>query len=233
MRCLAARCAGVILARVAAAATVTATASASSDWLGDAAPVQRRNVEAQDWCSETPCVPQKTQPPCQPPPPPSPSPPVPRCHSLECPDDFINSGLTGTFPDGSDPCNSSHICVKDVFPGCGCYRGDCDSAWGIWCEDAIAAFDTGGVVNGTSVSGHSAPKNIGGDPYTGNPIYYFAAAKPSSYILFLPPANALPISASSGRYEYFLFQYLRCGNASFAPFMYKNDHFTKTGSGQT
>jgi hypothetical protein len=133
-----------------------------------------------------------TQPPWLPsPPPPSPppTPTRPACHSHRCPNDFINSSITGTFPDGSDPCLSAHICVKDVLPGCDCYRGDSDSAWGVWCEDAIAAFDTGGVVNGSNVPAHTAPKNIGGDPYAGNPIYYFAAPTPKSYVLYLPPAH--------------------------------------------
>ena len=82
--------------------------------------------------------------------------------------------------------------------------------WGDWCADAIAAFDAGGKVNGTKVTGHAAPINIGdADPVSGHPIYYFAAPKPRLYVLYLPPANSLPISATSGRYEYFLFQYLR------------------------
>jgi hypothetical protein len=110
------------------------------------------------------------------------------CHSHRCPDDFINSSITGMFPDGSDPCLSTHICVKDVLPGCDCYRGDCDSAWGVWCEDAIAAFDAA-VVNGSNVSAHPAPTNIGGDPDAGNPIYYFAAPKPKAYVMYLPPAH--------------------------------------------
>lgn len=164
---------------------------------------------ASNWCSRVPCAPQKTQPPCVPSPPPSPWPPPPSCHSHACPDDLLNSGIAGVFPDGSEPCSSTKICVEDVFPGCGCYRGDSDSAWGIWCEDAIAAFDTGGVINKSNISAHTAPQNIGGDPQRGNPIYYFAVPKPQAYVLYLPPSNALPISAASGRYEYFLLQYLR------------------------
>ena len=112
-----------------------------------------------------------------------------------------------------DPCTTTNVCVKDVLPGCDCYRGDADAQWGYWCEDSIAAFDAGGTVNGSKVPAHAAPTNIGaGDQYSGNPIYYFPAAKPKTYVLYLPPANALPISAASGRYEYFLFQYLRSKN---------------------
>ena len=37
---------------------------------------------------------------------------------------------------------------------------------GYWCENAIAAFDKGGTVNGTKVPAHVAPVNIGaGDQY--------------------------------------------------------------------
>ena len=38
------------------------------------------------------------------------------------------------------------------------------------------------------------------------------ACKARCAIVDLPPANALPISATSGRWEYFLFQYLRANN---------------------
>ena len=188
----------------------------------------------------TPCpaggMPSCPPPPPPPLPPPPPPPPLPACHSRRCPDDFTNSGITGTFPDGSDACASTHVCVEDVFPGCSCYRGDADSPWGGWCGDEIAVFDTGGVVNGRNASAHTKPINIGGDPYSGNPIYYFAAAKPKAYVLYMPPSKgepapfscgvavsplllmccvgppALPISAESGRYEYFLFQWLRSKN---------------------
>jgi hypothetical protein len=109
----------------------------------NAAATSEEPAPAPNWCAEAPCIPQMTQPPCLPPPRPSPNPPLPACRSRRCPNDFINGGLVGTFPDGSDPCLSTHICVEDVFPGCGCYRGDCDSQWGIWCQDTIAAFDAG------------------------------------------------------------------------------------------
>jgi hypothetical protein len=37
---------------------------------------------------------------------------------------------------------------------------------GYWCENAIAAFDKGGTVNGTIMPAHAAPVNIGaGDQY--------------------------------------------------------------------
>ena len=169
------------------------------------------NGGTRGWCSEAPCPNDGTQPPCAPPPP-TPLPPLPACHSHSCPDDFINSGIEGRFPGGADPCNSTTTCVEDVLPGCDCYRGDADSAWGVWCEDAIASFDRGGIVNGSHVAAHAKPKNVGGDPDTGNPIYYFGAPNPNWYVIFLPPANALPISADSGRYEYFLLQYLRSKN---------------------
>jgi hypothetical protein len=100
--------------------------------------------------------------------------------------------------------------VQDVLPYCDCYRGDSGSPWGLWCEDIIAKFDSGGVVNGTQVPAHELPENIGAD--ADHPIYYFAAARPKTYVLYLPPANALPTSAASGRYEYFLFQYLKSRN---------------------
>jgi hypothetical protein len=45
-----------------------------------------------------------------------------------------------------------------------------------------------------------------------HPIYYFAPARPKTYVLYMPPMNALPTSAASGRYEYFLFQFLRSKN---------------------
>ena len=48
-------------------------------------------------------------------------------------------------------------------------------------------------MNGSHVPGHTAPKNIGGDPATGgHPIYYFAPVakqKPKAYVLYLPPAH--------------------------------------------
>jgi hypothetical protein len=75
-----------------------------------------------------------------------------------------------------------------VLPGCDCYRGDADALWGVWCEAAIAAFDAGGVVNGSNVSAHRPPVNIGSDG-GGHPIYYFAATRPKAYVLYLPPAN--------------------------------------------
>eukprot|EP01047_Picozoa_sp_COSAG01_P011578 COSAG01_NODE_508_length_16107_cov_120.001187_10_plen_630_part_00 len=182
------------------------------------------------WCSAPACR-DGTQPPCSPPPAPPPHrAPLPGCHNQRCPDDSVNSGISGKFPDGSNACNSSTVCVKDVLPGCSCYRGDSNSQWGLWCEDTIAAFDR-------NKSAHSAPENIGGD----HPIYYFRPSipKPRYYVLYLPPTKgkgsrtkssvvrcfsflwlaaaannaltnaALPISATSGRYEYFLFQYLK------------------------
>ena len=51
----------------------------------------------------------------------------------------------------------------------------------------LAAFDSGGVVNGTNISAHSAPTNIGVGLHN---IYYFAAhGKPKYYVLYLPPTN--------------------------------------------
>ena len=132
-----------------------------------------------------------TQPPCSPPPPLVPQhPPLPACHNHRCQDDLVNSGIVGAFPDGSNACNSTQVCVQDVFPGCDCYRGDSNSQWGIWCDQAIAAFDSGGVVNGTNMTAHSAPTNIGVGLHN---IYYFAAhGKPKYYVLYLPPTNGEP-----------------------------------------
>ncbi len=138
------------------------------------------------WCSATACS-DGTQPPCSPPPPPVPERPLPACRNHRCPDDLVNSGLVGAFPDGSDPCNSTQVCVKDVFPGCDCYRGDSNSQWGIWCKQTISAFDRGGVVNGTNMSAHSAPTKIGKWPHS---IYYFPAyGRPKYYVLYLPPTH--------------------------------------------
>eukprot|EP01050_Picozoa_sp_SAG11_P038564 SAG11_NODE_15802_length_566_cov_0.473233_1_plen_132_part_10 len=43
----------------------------------------------------------------------------------------------------------------------------------------------------------------------GHPIYHFAAARPEHFGLYIPASGALPTSALAGRYEYFLFQYLK------------------------
>eukprot|EP01052_Picozoa_sp_SAG31_P047921 SAG31_NODE_9800_length_1225_cov_1.495560_1_plen_382_part_10 len=176
----------------------------------DVLPRAGRRKSNEHWCSESPCTGTGTQPPCMPPPKPSPLRHLPTCNNSRCVDDLMNSGIDGKFPDGTDACKSSSICVRDVFPGCDCYRGDSDSAWGLWCEDLIAAFDAGGIANGSKISAHSPPKDVGS---SGHPMYYFAAVgTPKWYVVYLPPANALPISADSGRYEYFLFQYLRSRN---------------------
>ena len=90
-------------------------------------------------------------------------------------------------------------CVEDVLPGCKTYRGDTDSPWGVWCEAAIAAFDRN----------RTAPRNVG---VAAHPIYYFEAAKPTAYVLYIPASGALPIGSEYGRYEYFLFQYLKTRN---------------------
>ena len=73
--------------------------------------------------------------------------------------------------------------------------------WGEVCEAAISSFD----------QNHTAPKNIGSDHH---PIYYFAAAKPKAYVMFVPPSGSPPISDTAGRWEYFLFQWLRLQNVA-------------------
>ena len=123
----------------------------------------------------------------------------PRCLSRRCPDDFNQSGITGQFPSGADPCNASTTCVRDVLPGCSEYRGDSDAPWGVWCASSIASFD----------NNRTMPRNIGDD----HPIYYFQPrARSKEYVLYIPPSGVLPVSADSGRYEYFLFQWLKSKN---------------------
>lgn len=174
--------AGGVLVEANAAAAAAATQSLGADG-GRVSSLPSRA----HWCSAAACR-DGTQPPCSPPPPSVPEhPPLPACDSHRCPDDLVNSGIVGAFPDGSDPCNSTQICVKDVFPGCDCYRGDSNSEWGIWCKQTISAFDSGGVVNGTNISAHSAPTKIGKWPHF---IYYFAAhGRPKYYVLYLPPTH--------------------------------------------
>ena len=91
--------------------------------------------------------------------------------------------------------------MRDVFPGCKSYSGqDSGSQWGDICAATIATFD----------KNQTLPKNIGSAVH---PIYYFepppSGCKPSAYVLYVPPTGMLPIAATHGRYEYFLFQYLR------------------------
>ena len=115
-----------------------------------------------------------------------------------------SSGIAGRFPSGTHPCNATSTCVRDVLPGCTQYRGgDSDSPWGIWCEKAISNYDS---------SNRTMPRNIGSKKHT---IYYFepaAAPRTSQYVLYLPPAGPLPVNSSSGRYEYFLFQWFKANN---------------------
>lgn len=124
----------------------------------------------------------------------------PRCSSRRCPNDFYKSGIAGRFPSGSDPCNASTTCVHDVLPGCSQYRGDSDAPWGVWCASSIASFDTN----------RTMPRNIGDATA---PIYFFQPrARSQEYVLYIPPSGTLPLSAHSGRYEYFLFQWLQSKN---------------------
>lgn len=74
--------------------------------------------------------------------------------------------------------------------------GSSDWPWGAMCSTAIADFDLN----------HSLPQNVG---TADHPVYHFAPASPRDYVLYIPPSGNLPISAQAGRYEYFLFQYLK------------------------
>ena len=40
----------------------------------------------------------------------------------------------------------------------------------------------------------------------------WSKAKASKYVLYLPPSGALPVNSTQGRYEYFLFQWLKSQN---------------------
>jgi hypothetical protein len=153
---------------------------------------------------DTGLCPPPPPPPPLPPAPPAPPPALPSCRSHVCPEDFNNSGITGRFPSGADPCNATTTCVRDVFPGCTEYRGDSDSPWGGvggWCESTIANFDTN----------RTMPQNIAAD--ADHPIYLFKPPKASkAYVLYVPPSGALPLTKDAGRYEYFLFQWFKQQN---------------------
>lgn len=119
------------------------------------------------------------------------------CTNTRCPEDWA-SGSTISGPAGSDPCLAMATCVRDVLPGCTSYKDDSDADWGGMCADAIAGFD----------KNRTLPNNVGSSSH---PIYYFkpAAKKHGTVVLYLPPSGNLPTSSQQGRYEYFLFQYLK------------------------